>query len=224
MAETLYTLQVSIVEGVGGDELAPADPPVVPVLEILGDQTLHQLHGGVLWALNRWDDYAELLVAEGPHDRGSVRYGPRSRFGIADPFDAGQPVGEAARTSVASLGLRAGQSFGYWFDLWDGWHHEIKVLAVSEAQPGVRYPRAIARVGDSPPQYPRVEERRVEDGAVTSLRWMRPPAGRVEPEDEAMRRTVAGPVQGWIHPLQSSHPAPSLPLITGEATADERKG
>lgn len=152
MAETLYTLQVSILEGVGSEELAPADPPVVPILEILGDQTLYQLHGGVLRALNRWEDYAELLVDEGPHNRSGVRYGPYSPFGIPDPFDAGQPVGEAAETSVASLGLRRGQSFGYWFDLWDGWHHEIKVLAVGEAEPGVKYPRVTACVGNSPPR------------------------------------------------------------------------
>ena len=145
MAETLYTLQVSILEGVGSEEFAPANPPVVTILQIMGDQTLHQLHGGGLQALNRWDDYAELLVDAGPHDRGSVRYGPHSPFGIADPFDAGQPVGEAAETSIASLDLRVGQSFGYWFNLWDRWHHEIKVLAIGEVQPGVKYPRAIAQ-------------------------------------------------------------------------------
>lgn len=152
MAETLYTLQVSILEGVGSEEAAPAKPPAVVNIELLGGQTLHQLHGGVLRAFDRSEDYRdECLPIDGPHNCSNIRYGPHSSFGVVDPFNAGQPVGDASITRLASLGLRAGQSFGYWFDLWDGWHHEIKVLAIGEAQPGVTYPRSIARVGDSPP-------------------------------------------------------------------------
>jgi Plasmid pRiA4b ORF-3-like protein len=151
MAQTLYTLEIYILEEAGSEEFAKANPSAVQTIEMQGDQTLHQLHGAVLEAFDRWEDYVELLFDDSPHDRGGVRYGPHSPFGITDPFDAGQPVGDAAKTSVDSLGLEVGQSFDYWFDLWDDCHHEITVLAIGETEPKVKYPRAIACLGHSPP-------------------------------------------------------------------------
>ena len=58
-----------------------------------------------------------------------------------------------SKTSIASLGLGVGQSFGYWFDLWDDWHHEIKVVAIGDAEPGVRYPRVVSSVSENPPPH-----------------------------------------------------------------------
>lgn len=132
MAETLYTLQVLIPERAVSEEFAQANPSVASTIEVPGGQTLQQLHAGILAAFGRWEDWLELLFDDNPHDCGSIRYGSRSPFEVIDPFDAGEPVGDAAKTSLSALALEVGQSFGYWFDLWDNWHYEIKVMAMRE--------------------------------------------------------------------------------------------
>lgn len=154
MDERVYTLQASILEEAASEESAEASPPDVRTIEILGHQTLHELHGGILQAFDRREDWLASHLDEGPHNSSSIRFGHRSPFGVADPFDAGQPVGDSAKRSIDSLRLEVDQSFGYWFDLWDGWHHEVRVMEIGDAEPGVRYPRASARAGNSPPRYP----------------------------------------------------------------------
>jgi hypothetical protein len=61
-------------------------------------------------------------------------------------------------TTLDSLGLEVGRAFGYWFDFGDDWMHQVNVEAIGEAPARRRFPKVIARVGDSPPQYPLDEE------------------------------------------------------------------
>jgi hypothetical protein len=69
-----------------------------------------------------------------------------------------RPAGDIKRTTIASLGLKVDEAFGYWFDFGDDWWHQINVVAIEEkAVPG-RLPKVIKRVGKSPPQYPDWDE------------------------------------------------------------------
>jgi hypothetical protein len=52
------------------------------------------------------------------------------------------------------LELNLHRVFGYWFDFGDDWFHQVQVERIEQAIPTVTYPRAIKRVGKSPPQYP----------------------------------------------------------------------
>jgi len=42
-------------------------------------------------------------------------------MGAADPFDDRKPAGVVTRTTIEDLQLKAGQTFGYWFDFGDDW-------------------------------------------------------------------------------------------------------
>ena len=45
------------------------------------------------------------------------------------------------------------------FDYRDEWHFGVKLGRVTEqVEPGVQYPRVVARQGDAPPQYPDAED------------------------------------------------------------------
>ena len=47
----------------------------------------------------------------------------------------------------------------YIFDFGDEWHFGIKLARSSDTlEPGVRYPHMVARHGESPPQYPELED------------------------------------------------------------------
>ena len=68
------------------------------------------------------------------------------------------PAGRVDRTSIDSLGLKVGRSFGYWFDFGDDWWHQINVEAIEDEAPAGKFPRVTKRVGKSPPQYAGEEE------------------------------------------------------------------
>ncbi len=63
----------------------------------------------------------------------------------------------AEDTRLADLLLEIGTKFWYWFDFGDDWYHQIEVIAIGEPVPETEYPRVTESVGESPPQYPRVE-------------------------------------------------------------------
>ncbi len=63
------------------------------------------------------------------------------------------PVGRVDTTTIAALGLKVGDRFGYWFDFGDDWWHQINVEAVEAKVPRGKFPKVTKRVGKSPPQY-----------------------------------------------------------------------
>jgi hypothetical protein len=163
MARTLYTLEVCIIEGPVSEEFGRANPVVCRTIEIRGDQTLQHLHLAIFDAFGREEEHmCEFQFGTGPHDRSGDRYVLPMEFN--DPFDAdSQATGDLTKTTIDSLGLEVGRSFGYWFDFGDDWYHQINVLAIGQAKPKARYPRVIARVGESPPQYMDWDEEEGED-------------------------------------------------------------
>jgi hypothetical protein len=163
VAKTVYTLEVVLMGGPVDDEFVERNPVVARTIEIRGDQTLERLHEAIFTAFDRDDEHLyEFQFGRGPHDSRGECYGVKAPVTLGGAFLAGErPVGDAAKKTLDSLGLKEGRSFGYWFDFGDDWYHQIDVLGVGEANTGAKYPRVVAREGASPPQYPDLED---EDG------------------------------------------------------------
>lgn len=164
MAKTLYTLEVCLVEGPVAEDFVKRNPTISRTIEIRGDQTLQHLHLAIFDAFDREEEHMyEFQFGTGPHDQSGDRYVLPMAFN--DPLDAdSQATGDLTETTIDSLNLEVGRPFGYWFDFGDNWYHQIDVVAIGEAEPRRRYPRVVARVGESPPQYEPLEDE--EDGDV----------------------------------------------------------
>ena len=158
MNKTLYTLEVLVTAAPVTEEFQKAHPVLRRTIEIRGDQTLERLHEAIFKAFDRWEEHMyEFQFGDQLHDPKGDRYGPHLPFTIGG-FDEDEPARDAAKAKIDSLGLTVDRWFGYWFDFGDNWCHQIVVMAIGEAKPKVRYPRVIAKVGDSPPQYMEEDE------------------------------------------------------------------
>lgn len=158
----LYTLDVLLLDG---PIIAPIDDSdFLPsrTIEIRGDQTLAELHECIFNAFDRYDEhmYEFMLHGEGPMDPMPRHYG-LSRL-QAVPFND-KMAGDVERTTLGSLRLLEGDDFEYWFDFGDEWWHKIDVISIEDDIPPGKYPRVIARKGESPPQYADFEDDEYED-------------------------------------------------------------
>jgi len=154
----LYVLEVELISGPITEEFAEANPVISRTIEIRGDQTLDDLHEAIYDAFDRYDDHMyEFQFGKRPMDPKAKVYGMGSDFG--DPFGMEMPsAGTAFKTRIDSLVLMVGSNFFYWFDFGDDWWHEITVEAINDAVPPGTYPKVSKRVGESPPQYPGLED------------------------------------------------------------------
>jgi hypothetical protein len=62
-------------------------------------------------------------------------------------------AGDVTKTRIASIELKPADTFTYWFDFSDDWMHRVSVVSVEEKTVQGKYPRVIARTGESPSQY-----------------------------------------------------------------------
>lgn len=75
---------------------------------------------------------------------------------FVEPYES---VLNAAETRLDALGLTPKQQFEYLFDFGDSWEHEIVVeIAGGKPTVGAKYPLLLEKRGESPPQYPDIEE------------------------------------------------------------------
>jgi hypothetical protein len=148
-----YRLEVSLLSGPVTRQFAERNPKVSRAIEVRGDQTLMQLHDAIFLAFEREEEHFHefQLGGDGPHDPKARRYG--LPMALHDPFDDGEPAGDVTRTTIGALGLSVGTVFSYWFDFGDDWWHRIDVLAIEDSVARGKYPRLVARTGESPPQY-----------------------------------------------------------------------
>jgi hypothetical protein len=147
--QRIYELEVCLFSGPVTEEFAKANPTVSRTIQIRGDQTLDRLHEAIFDAFDREDEHMYEFQVGGkrPMDPKAKRYG-------LPEGDDGDSAGVVTRTTLDALGLKKGQSFGYWFDFGDDWWHEVSVLAIDDGPGSGTYPRVTAKMGQSPPQYP----------------------------------------------------------------------
>lgn len=151
----LYTLRVFLTDGPVAKRFSGKE--ISRTIQIRGDQTLQTLHKAIFKAFDRWEEHLhEFNFGKGPYDRNGPRYTLASN--TKDFMTDEVTAGDVAKTTLDSLSLKVGRAFGYWFDFGDDWRHEIRVEAIESASLKGRFPKVIARVGESPPQYADPEE------------------------------------------------------------------
>ncbi len=97
----------------------------------------------------------EFNLGIGPYDRSKI-YSLQTE---GDEFDDDEKsAGEVRTTTIEDLGLKVGRAFGYLFDFGDDWQHQINVETIEPAPATGTYPKVTKRIGDSPPQYPDLDE------------------------------------------------------------------
>jgi hypothetical protein len=150
--QALYVLQVALIGGPVTDKFLKKNPQVIRTIEIRGDQTLADLHDIVFEAFDREEEhfYEFQLKGKSPNDPNADRYG--LAIALQDDFGS-SPAGDVDQTPIGTLGLVVDEMFGYWFDFGDDWWHQVQVMAITEPQPKLDYPRITERIGASPPQY-----------------------------------------------------------------------
>ena len=154
----LYTLEVFLLSGPITEKFAKENPEISRTIQIRGDQTPEDLHHALFDAFDRSDEHMyEFQFGKGPMDPKAPRYVLPDAFEVT-MGEKNPPAGRVDRTSIDSLGLKVGRSFGYWFDFGDDWWHQINVEAIEDEAPAGKFPRVTKRVGKSPPQYAEEEE------------------------------------------------------------------
>src|SRR3954471_23354735 len=129
----LCTLEVFLLSGPITEKFAKKNPVISRTIQIRGDQTLEDLHHAIFDAFGRFDEHLyEFQFGKGPMDPKAPRYV------LPSEYEAGEknpPAGRVDQTTLESLGLEVGRSFGYWFDFGDDWWHQINVEAIDEEVP-----------------------------------------------------------------------------------------
>lgn len=158
----LFSLDVSIIGGPVMEGFLKVNPVSSRNIQIRADQTLQDLHHAIFDAFDRWEEHMyEFQFGKTPHDPKAKRYvlPGAMRRGLFGIFGRRRNApSDLTTTTIGSLGLQVGQSFGYWFDFGDDWYHQIDVVAIVERAPKGKYPKVTKRVGASPPQYPNWDE------------------------------------------------------------------
>jgi hypothetical protein len=154
----IHTLKVTLIDGPVTEEFLEENPVVSRTIRMRGGQTLADLHGAIFRAFDRAaDDHLyRFEFDKKPHDRDPVCYDGAG----ADISFFGVPPGteDVHRVKIGELGLKARGKFFYQYDFGDDWWHRIKVVSTNGESDGGEYPRVTDRVGESPPQYPGLEE------------------------------------------------------------------
>ncbi|MDP8214181.1 MAG: plasmid pRiA4b ORF-3 family protein [Candidatus Euphemobacter frigidus] len=124
-------------------------------IAIPGDHTLADLHDAIFDAFDRFDEHLySFYFTANPSSKS------RSRLrGVPEYTHPHSQTGNnAAATRISSLRLNLKDRFEYLFDYGDDCWHEITLEETRPMETGQTYPQVIAARGDSPPQYPDMEE------------------------------------------------------------------
>ncbi|NLH15978.1 MAG: hypothetical protein GX455_05315 [Phycisphaerae bacterium] len=139
-------------------------PEVFRRIAIRAGQSLHDLHEAIFSAFDRFEEhlYSFYLCNAATSQFRKRSEGPE----YTHPYNlqemggpmAAKDVYDAAGTRIADLSLKPRQRFTYLFDFGDSWWHDILVEQVDQAADKGKYPRVVERHGESPDQYPPLEE------------------------------------------------------------------
>ncbi len=131
-------------------------------IAIRGDQTLEKLHKAIFEAFDRYDPHLYSFYFPKPGVRGRERLRDAVEYThpyvLEDHPFGGRGLRNAAATKIEELKLEKGQSFDYLFDFGDSWEHLITVEQTDALVERGRYPRIVEKRGESPPQYPELDE------------------------------------------------------------------
>lgn len=154
----IYTFEVKLIGGRVTEKFRAENPVIRRTIQMRGGQTLADLHDAIFRAFDReeYDHLYEFQFGRKPQDRNGVCYELVESDNL---LGRGQRKGGNVRdVRIGRLGLKPRGTFFYWFDFGDDWWHRIKVVSTDGESDGGEYPRVTGWVGESPPQYPGLEE------------------------------------------------------------------
>ena len=135
------------------------------MIEVLGGQTLHDLHGAIQEAYGFDDDHLYSYFMSGKAwDLSDYEYfhpdaAPQNEVEVRMRVMAAKIRGRypeprlpATEVMVQSLSLKQKQRFLYLFDYGDGWQFEVEYVGEGVSE-DVVYPRIVGSRGESPRQY-----------------------------------------------------------------------
>ncbi len=131
-------------------------------IAVRANQTLDDLHEAIFVAFDRDDEHLYSFYFPKPGTKGrnrlrdAVEYSHPYMSEEPDPF--GEVPRNAAEAKLSSLDLKPRQVFLYLFDFGDNWWHEITVEQIDGQPDKGEYPRLLESHGQSPPQYPDMED------------------------------------------------------------------
>ncbi|MBM9614237.1 plasmid pRiA4b ORF-3 family protein [Desulfobulbus rhabdoformis] len=146
----LYTLKV----------ILSGDKKIWRRIEILGSQTLEELHEAIFYAFDRYDPHMYSFFMTQGMGKSRMRFAQAVEYtdpGMLELLDEGgssKTLLDASETTIADLLLSPKGSFEYIFDFGDSWEHEIRVEKILDLYPQKHYPRVSEKAGASPDQYP----------------------------------------------------------------------
>jgi hypothetical protein len=146
LAPPTYTFRVRLL---GGGYAPPRARQIWRELELAGNQTLADLGEAIPEAFDFDEPHLWAFFLSGKPWDATTEYALDAQ---PDPFGGRRPKA-AARVRIREA--PAGTEFVFLFDFGDEWHFGVKLARTSDTvDPGARYPRIVARHGESPPQYP----------------------------------------------------------------------
>ena len=123
------------------------EPAILRDLEVVSSRNLVDLAKAIVSAFEFGFDHAFGFY--------SNLKGPSSGTSYELFADMGEETRSRSvkRTRVAEAFPHVGQNMLFLFDYGDDWRFVVEVLENGNKEPGVRYPRVLKSVGESPPQY-----------------------------------------------------------------------
>ena len=136
-------------------------PEVWRDIELAEDNTLEDLHLEIQNAYRWGDDHLYSFFLSGTRwDRGSEVGSPWSDTSL-----------HTHHMFIEQLNLSERQSFLYLFDYGDNHEFDVAVLRINPLAPKGKYPRVLDYHGQSPPQYPDIDEETGEMSWNPYLHW-----------------------------------------------------
>jgi len=154
----IYRLKVSL--AVGGPWAG--EGAVWRTIEMRGNQTLDQLHKAIFKAFDRFDEHLYSFYMTKNRRDPMQEYASPYLF-EDDDFLLNDRPHSARGAKLDKLELAPRRKFYYTFDYGDDWEHVVEVLSIKDEEPVGRYPRISERHGESPEQYPELDEDEEED-------------------------------------------------------------
>jgi hypothetical protein len=136
-------------------------------IEILGHQSLDQLHEAIFYAFDRYDPHMYSFYLTKPGSKSRKRFLESPEF--THPFVIEESYGftekqiqDASKTKIGELGLKEKSKFEYLFDFGDEWLHEVTLEKILDVFPKKEYPIVTKKAGESPEQYPDADSEEYE--------------------------------------------------------------
>jgi len=128
-------------------------------IEILGHQSLDELHEAIFTAFDRYDQhmYSFYLTKQGSKSRKRFSEAPEFThpFMLEENFGfSNKQIEDASKTQISDLPINVKSKFEYLFDFGDEWLHELTLEKILDIFPNQKYPIVSKKVGESPEQYP----------------------------------------------------------------------